>query len=157
MLNITQFRALIKSCLNDLLLYSQDAEELLVFTCAAESLGGTYLYQVNGPALGIYQMEPVTYNDLWHNFILLDNKLSLRFFNNFDVTRMPTEERIIYDLRYATAMTRIFYLRIQEQLPSLNDIDAIWEYYKKYYNTRLGKSQKNASVKNYHDFVQHHH
>ena len=65
MLNIAQFRDLIvKSTLNDLLLYSEDAEELLVFTCAVESLGGTYLQQVKGPALGIYQMEPVTYNDI---------------------------------------------------------------------------------------------
>jgi len=154
MLNITQFRDLIvQSSLNDLLLYSRDAEELLVFTCAVESMGGTYLKQIIGPALGIYQMEPICYNDLWHNFIIPDNRLSLRLFNNFDVNRMPSESRLIYDLRFATAMTRIFYMRIQEPLPSASDINAIWDYYKKYYNTARGKAHKDESIKKYHDFV----
>ena len=156
MLNINQFRELIvKSSLSDLLLNSQDAEVLLVFTCAVESLGGTYLQQVNGPALGIYQMEPVTYNDIWHNFIIPDNKLGLRLFNNFDVNRMPSEARLIYDLRFATAMTRIFYLRIQEPLPSATDVDAIWDYYKKYYNTPKGAAVKDDSIQRYRDFQRH--
>jgi hypothetical protein len=158
MLNITQFRELIvKSSLNDLLLYSQDAEELLVFTCAVESLGGSYLHQVNGPALGIYQMEPTTYNDIWQNFIIPDNKLGLRLFNNFDVNRMPSEARLIYDLRFATAMTRIFYLRIQAPLPPADDVNAIWDYYKLYYNTPKGAAEKEDSVKKYREFVQLHH
>ena len=157
MLNISQFRELIiKSSLSDLLLNSQDAEELLVFTCGVESLGGTYLQQVKGPALGIYQMEPTTYNDIWQNFIIPDNKLGLRLFNNFDVSRMPSEERLIYDLRFATAMSRIFYLRIQEPLPPANDVDAIWDYYKKYYNTVKGKAEKNESIRKYRDFAQLH-
>jgi len=155
MLNINQFRDLIvKSSLSDLLLYSQEAEELMVFTCAVESRGGTYLHQVSGPALGIYQMEPMTYNDIWHNFILMDNKLALRLCNNFDVNRMPPESRLIYDLRFATAMTRIFYLRVQAALPAFNDINAIWDYYKKYYNTPKGAAQKDESIKKYRDFLQ---
>ena len=155
MLNITQFRELIiKSSLNDLLLYSEDAEELLVFTCAVESIGGTYLHQVGGPALGIYQMEPTTYTDIWQNFIIPDNKLGLKLFNNFDVNRMPSPSRLIYDLRYATALTRLFYLRIQAPLPSRDDVNAIWDYYKKYYNTFKGKAVKDESIKKYHDFVQ---
>jgi hypothetical protein len=61
MFNITQFRELlIRPVLDSLQMYSKDAEELLVFTCAAESNGGTYLHQVKGPALGIYQCEPST-------------------------------------------------------------------------------------------------
>lgn len=158
MLNITQFRELIvKSSLNDLLLYSEDAEELLVFTCAVESLGGTYIHQVNGPALGIYQMEPTTHNDIWQNYILLNNKLGLKLFNNFDVNRMPLESRLIYDMRYATAITRLFYLRIQEPLPCRDDVNAIWDYYKKYYNTIKGKAQKIESIKKYEEFVRPHH
>lgn len=157
MLNITQFRELIvKSSLNDLLLYSEDAEELLVFTCAAESSGGTYLQQVNGPALGIYQLEPMTYNDIWYNFIMLEHRLATKFFNNFNVNRIPCESRLIYDLRFATALCRIFYLRIQEKLPPASDVNAIWDYYKKYYNTNEGQAEKEESIKKYHDFVQLH-
>jgi len=154
MLNVNQFRELIvKSSLNDLLLYSKEAEELMVFTCAVESLGGTYIHQVNGPALGIYQMEPATYNDIWQNYIYHNGPLTLRLFANFDISSMPSESRLIYDLRYATAMTRLFYRRIKSPLPLSNNIDAIWDYYKQYYNTSKGAATKDESIKKYHDFV----
>lgn len=154
MFNIVQFRELIvKSSLNDLLLYSQDAEELLVFTCAVESLGGTFIHQVGGPALGIYQMEPNTHNDIWQNHISPNGSLTMRLMSNFNISK-PSEEVLIYDLRYATAMTRIFYERIKEPLPSASDENAIWEYYKKYYNTQKGAAQKDQSIKKYHCFVQ---
>lgn len=154
MLNIKQFRELIvKSSLNDLLLYSKEAEELLVFTCATESNGGTYIHQVGGPALGIYQMEPITCNDIWQNFINNNPNLILKMITNFNCNKMPPEEWLIYDLRYATAMARIFYARIKEPLPSCDDVDAIWEYYKKYYNTSQGAAVKEDSIKKYHDFA----
>lgn len=154
MLNINQFRELIvKSSLNDLLLYSKEAEELMIFTCAVESLGGTYLRQVKGPALGIYQMEPETHNDIWQNYIYYQTPLKMRFLTNFNIIRMPDESRMIYDLRYATAMARIHYSRITERLPNADDENAIWEYYKKYYNTEKGAATKDESISKYHDFV----
>jgi hypothetical protein len=157
MLNINQFRELIvKSSLNDLLMYSEDAEELMVFTCATESLGGTYLAQIDGPALGIYQMEPMTYNDIWQTYINKDPSLNLKMIMHFQCNKMPSEEWLIYDLRFATAMTRLFYARINEPLPSAKDENAIWEYYKKYYNTSKGAAVKDISIQRYHDFVQSH-
>lgn len=154
MLNIDQFRKLIvQSTLYDLMLYSENAEELLVFTCAVESDGGTYLQQLKGPAIGIYQMQPVTYNDLWQNYIKSNGPLMLRLFSNFCVASIPSEDRLIYDLRFATAMTRIFYDRIKQLLPSAKDENAIWEYYKEYYNTSLGAAQKDSAMEKYHAFL----
>lgn len=154
MFNIVQFReSIIKSTLKDLLLYSPEAEELLVFTCAVESLGGTYIRQVDGPALGIYQMEPETYTDIWQNYLKVKTSLCMMLFSNFEIVYQPSPDRLIYDLRFATAMTRMFYRRIPEALPAANDIDAIWAYYKKYYNSDKGKAQKEASIKKYHDFI----
>ncbi len=156
MFNIKQFRELIvKSTLNDLLMYSKNAEELMVFTCAVESLGGTYIAQVKGPALGIYQMEPQTYNDIWQNYIMLHGNLLMRFLSSFHIVFMPPEEMLIYDLRFATAMTRLFYARIKAPLPPADDVDAIWEYYKLYYNTPLGAAQKDASMMKYLNFISH--
>ncbi len=158
MLNVNQFRELIvKSSLNDLLLYSKEAEELLVFTCAVESLGGTYLQEINGPALGIYQMEPQTHNDIWQNYIYHNGSLTLRLFSNFDIGSMPSESRLIYDLRYATAMARLHYRRVKSPLPLANNVDAIWDYYKQFYNTPKGKATKDESIRKYHDFVRHQH
>jgi hypothetical protein len=155
MLNIDQFRELIvKSTISELMLYSEAAEELLIFTCAVESLGGTYLQQVKGPALGIYQMEPATYNDIWQNYIRNNGSISMRMFSLFHIAFMPSEDRLIYDLRYATAMTRLHYARVQAPLPDPKNENAIWEYYKKYYNSVLGKAEKRESIKKYHSFLE---
>jgi hypothetical protein len=134
-------------------MYSEDAEELLVFTCAVESDGGTYLKQVNGPALGIYQMEPNTYNDIWHNYIIPKNSLFMVLLSNFNVISMPEEDRLIYDLRYATLMARIHYVRVLEKLPQASDTLAIWQYYKKYYNTPNGAATRDESIEKYRKFL----
>lgn len=154
MLDVTQFRELIiKPALDDLLLYSKDAEELLLFTCAVESDGGTYLQQKKGPALGIYQMEPETYNDLWHNYLYKKSNLLVCLVTNFNISMMPSEDRLIYDLRYATAMCRIHYARVQQDLPSSDNLSHIWDYYKKYYNSPRGAAEKNESIRKYLSFV----
>jgi hypothetical protein len=156
MLNVNQFRELIvKSTLNDLMLYSKDAEELMIFTCAIESLGGYYLKQLNGPALGIYQMQPETYNDLWQNYLQdsKNSRLLMMLLSNFHITNMPSEDRLIYDLRFSTAITRIFYARIKEQLPDSNNVSAMWNYYKLYYNTSKGDAEKEKTIIKYQNFI----
>jgi hypothetical protein len=154
MLDANQFRELIiKPTLRELVLYSDAAVELMMFTCAVESNGGTYIKQTNGPALGIYQMEPDTYNDLWQNFIKYKHNISLLLISNFEIYSMPSEDRLIYDLRFATAMTRLHYFRVPHALPAVEDVDGIWQYYKDHYNSSLGKAEKNSSIKKYHDFT----
>lgn len=154
MLDCSQFRSLIiEPVLSKLRLYSKGAEELLVFTCAAESLGGTLLQQIKGPALGIYQMEPNTYSDIWSNFIRARNQLATLMALHFGCNRVPEIERLIYDLHFATAMTRIHYLRMPGNIPDAKDVDGLWDYYKKYYNTDKGKAKKEESIKKYQDFI----
>lgn len=154
MLDCSQFRSLIlEPVLSKLQLYSKNAEELLVFTCAAESLGGTLLHQIKGPALGIFQMEPNTYTDIWVNYIRNRNKLATLMALNMGCSRIPEVERMIYDLHFAAAMARIHYARVIENLPDAANVDAIWDYYKKYYNTELGKAKKEDAVKKYQAFI----
>ena len=91
MFDCSQFRSLIiEPVLSKMQVYSKDAEEILVFTCAAESLGGHYL---------------------------------------------------------------IHYLRVAEKIPVAGDLDAMWDYYKKYYNTSAGKANKEHSIKKYQEFI----
>lgn len=154
MLDCAQYRSLIiEPVLSKLQIYSKDCEELLVFTCAAESLGGHFLAQVNGPALGIYQMEPNTYTDIWINYIRARNQLATLMAMHFGCTKIPDVERMIYDLHFATAMARIHYLRVNDKVPSAKDVDGLWEYYKKHYNTEKGDAKKEASIKKYHEFI----
>ena len=154
MFNCSQFRSLIvEPVLSKLQIYSSDAEELLIFTCGAESLGGHYLAQVKGPALGVYQMEPGTHTDIWINYIRARNQLATLMAMHFNCNKIPEPSRLIYDLHYATAMSRIHYLRMPGLLPKANDVEGMWEYYKKYYNTEKGKAKKDESIKKYADFI----
>ena len=50
-------------------LNSPSAVQLLLGTAAQESHMGHYLVQVRGPAIGMYQMEPNTYLDIWRRYI----------------------------------------------------------------------------------------
>lgn len=154
MLDISQFRQyVLVPSLSLLQLYSKDAEELLVFTCAAESDGGTLLHQINGPAVGIFQCEPNTHNDLWRNFIIHRNNFVTQLAMNFAIPKIPDASKLVTDLMYATAICRLHYFRVKEPLPAADDVDAIWTYYKTYYNTVKGKAQKDKAIKAYNRFT----
>ena len=154
MINREQLRLdVIKPALEAINAYSKDAEELLMFTCATESLGGFLLRQIKGPALGIFQMEPATYHDIWRNFIYLKAPLSTMLSKNLNITTIPDEERMIYDLKFAAVMARIHYLRVKGPLPKANDVDGLWSYYKQHYNTPQGKATKQKAMQDYQKYA----
>ena len=62
--NCLQFRDLITRVLKEVALYSPAAVNLLLGTAAQESGFGTYLRQVKGPALSVFQIEEATFLDL---------------------------------------------------------------------------------------------
>ena len=141
MIDPDQFRTeIIKPALKYLGHYSEAAEELLLGTALVES-GLVYLRQLGGgPALGVYQMEPAAHEDIWDNYLEQSNKLHL----GRDVIGMVGEEftkleSLVSNLAYATAMTRIHYLRVPEPLPAVGDLEGQARYWKQYYNTHLGK------------------
>jgi len=83
MINHEQFRkyiiypTLFPLSVNGVSLYSRNAEELLIATMAHESKGGTFLKKQEGPAVGVYQMEPNTYNELYSQCIKKDSSLQV--------------------------------------------------------------------------------
>jgi len=154
MLNVEQFReSIITPALSTMQMYCDDAVELLVFTCAVESNGGSYVRQIKGPALGIYQMEPATHQDIWINYIHSRMSLMTILGMNFHCNGNIDADRLVYDLRYATVMARLHYRRVSEPLPNKDDITGMYEYYKKHYNTPSGKSTKEKSLKLYKLFL----
>lgn len=145
---------IIQPTLNRLNLYSEDAEELLVFTCAVESDGGKYLVQIGGgPALGIYQCEPATHHDIWINFVRHKLDVQLMMGTHFGGINSNDHDRLVYDLRYATAIARLHYLRVKAPLPKKSNLDQIWAYYKEHYNTLKGRSEKRQSLEKYWCYV----
>jgi hypothetical protein len=150
MYNTKQFREVIQSTLKKFeelggAKYSDDAVELLIMIAAHESGLGTYLYQVKGPALGVFQMEPATARDMYTNFI--SKKRTLDFAVSKFVPSLKScfgtdfTECIATDLRYATVLARVFFMRFEEPIPKTPYDLAV--YAKKYWNTELGKASVN--------------
>lgn len=154
MLNNLQLRQkLILPSLTAIGHYSPEAEELLVATMSHESKGGTYIAQEHGPALGIYQMEPFTYDSLWNSYIIQYPILLAKIQAACSYVSRPNSSHLLWDMRLATIMARVFYLQIRESLPHKDDIEGIWNIYKTYYNTAKGSAKKDDFIANYNLFI----
>jgi len=143
--NPKQFRWMIREVLEYCNLWSKDAEELLMLTAATESNLGTYLYQVNGPALGVFQMEPTTATDIRMNFLRYKPWLYEKI--------KPFDGDMLYNLATQIVFARLHYLRVPAPLPPADDILAMAKYYKKYYNTELGKATVDQAIEKYMRYV----
>lgn len=126
------------------------AERLLMGTIAQESQF-RYLHQLGGgPALGLFQMEPFTAQDLWDRF-------SVRFkLMDWVVPGIAPVSQLVWNLQFAAAMCRIHYWARPFTLPeriilSPDELAAIW---KKHYNTEKGKGKPTEFIKNYQTFVE---
>ena len=109
-------------------LHSDSAVVLLMGTAAHESLGGHYLKQPNGPALGIYQQEKATLVDLWENWLRFHPELRDRLKLTY-----PDPDRLQWDLRYATLWARLDYYREKESLPAADDLKGLAQYWYRYW------------------------
>lgn len=129
----------IRPVLTSLDLWTENSEKLVLGTACMESECGMYLKQLgNGPAIGIYQMETATFNDIWTNYLDLRSNLRakvLKFVFDFSLDTNNAKE-MAGNLYYATAMCRVHYLRVPEPIPAYLAGQAA--YWKKYYNTENG-------------------
>ncbi len=157
MLNIAQFRQfIIKDTLSGFNyrgtdFYTPEVEELLVITCANESNGGTFVVQNDGPALGIYQMEPATHDDIWKNWMATRREVGTWIFKTCNFAILPKAQDMITNWRYATIMARIQYLRSPDAIPA--DLDGQIALYKKVYNTPDGAANSNGVLAAYKKFA----
>jgi len=129
----------IRPTLQNLGMWSESAELLLLGTALKESGGLHYLKQLGGgPALGVYQIEPATHADVWENYLQWRPPLHVKVMS-YLAPEPEREKQLITNLAYATVMARIIYFRIPKKLPKPNDYTGLGKYWKKYYNTPLGK------------------
>lgn len=146
----TDLRQLIKGSLGSL--WSPAAEELLMATSAQESHLGQYRHQINGPALGIYQMEPGDHDDIWKNFLAYKPELAALAASASKDPAHPASEMQLNDA-YATVMCRLHYMRCPRALPDPTDLNALWMYYKVNYNSVKGAATAVQFYANYHGYV----
>src|SRR5262249_9508472 len=120
-------------------LWSQAAENLVLGTGMTES-NLVYLKQVGGgPALGLFQCEPATHDDIWKNYLDYNPTLTKRVESlMFKSYHGPKYNQLVPNLAYATSICRVLYLRIPDPLPDANDAHGMAAYWKQYYNTPAG-------------------
>jgi len=155
MISSSQLREMIVEVLDDAprnILFSETAVELLMLTAATESKLGTYYKQINGPALGIMQMEPQTAYDIYLNFLNFQRNSDLLLWIEEIRGNQGIKRALKYNIEYQIAMTRIHYWRVKSPLPN-NEAKELADYWKRYYNTSLGKGTVNKAIADYENYA----
>ncbi|MBD3647133.1 MAG: hypothetical protein HUJ31_06670 [Pseudomonadales bacterium] len=134
------------------------AVNLLIGIVFHESLGATYLKQVNGPALGIYQIEPATHQDVWDNYLSYrpqqrEFALNLLPRNAGDPSQSPVmlnHAYLVHNLQYATFIARLIVYRKSFEWPNdPNDVSGLATIWKDHYNSNLGAGTENQFIDHY--------
>lgn len=100
--------------------------------------------QVNGPALGYWQMEPATERDCWTNFLNYRPFLA-GLVRKIAEPDKPSSLLLLSNDAYASAMCRIRLYRSPDPLPSPDCALALCQYWKLHYNSLIGKGQVDNS------------
>lgn len=149
----------------DYKLGTEVAVELLMGTCAIESSLGHYFYQMGGgPAVGIFQLEPVTILDMIR-----------RFMPQEPVTRWPlvqavenvcmlkdlewiSDDYLIHlattNIAFQICVARMKYLSSPKIFPKAPvNVSALAIYWKNIYNTEEGARSTDDFIKTYKELV----
>ncbi|MDB4725963.1 hypothetical protein OAF54_00910 [bacterium] len=119
------------------------AERLLIGTMLTES-GGRFIDQKQkandllGPAVGLWQMERKTHDDIWDNYLNFRADLHQRI-SHLKVDWPTAFEHLAGNNFYACAMARLKYWRVKPPLPDADDLEGLANYWKYSYNTSQGK------------------
>lgn len=148
------FRAfVVRPALFRLGLHSAAAETLLVGTALVESGGLRWLRQRGGgPALGLFQIEPDSHDDLWTNFLRYRDPLADKA-AGFAALWPSRHEQLITNLAYACVVARLIYYRAPAPLPGADDLVGLACYWKAHYNTALGAGTVPGFLKTYRRFA----
>lgn len=126
-----------------LVLLSDSAVNLLLGTAAQESAFGKYTRQLGGgPAVGVFQMEPKTFD--W---------LSAKYAKKFKWLADCVADEMADDICLAIIMCRLRYYVDPLPLLAADDIEGLAKAWKKIYNSELGKGKPEQFIENYNLYV----
>ena len=112
---------------------------LIIETVAVESFFGKSVKQKKGPALGIFQMEPVTYTCIQDNFIKYHDNYK-KFILSFKDRSLSNHDNLMYNVKYQVAYALIHYVRYNVHELDLSDRNDRASTYKDIWNTYKGKA-----------------
>lgn len=142
----SQYRGLFRDILKSTGVFGDDAivskyADLCLFTAQVESDFGRLNKQVKGPALGWFQMEPKTEDDLHTNFIAF--KPAIKKAVSEIRQSNPGTDELRTNIAYAVTMCALQYKRYidlrGDHLPEVGDREGQTAIWKKRYNTYKGK------------------
>jgi hypothetical protein len=139
--------------LNAIGLWSPAAEDVMLGTALQES-GLRTTHQVGGPALGLWDMEPATHDDIWRNFLAFRAELSAKV-KRLAVSAVALVQQLEQNHPYACAMARLKYYRSPAPLPAHGDIDGYAHLWKTVYNTAGGKGTEAEFIANWNALAAH--
>ena len=124
-------------------IHSPKAIALLFGTACVESdLKYRKSFSKTSTDSGLFQMNKPNYNDIYKNYVAHRPWLAKA------IVEVCGEGRVFEDIKtndvYATVMARIHYMRVSETIPST--VEGMAKYWKKYYNTHLGKGKESKFV-----------
>ena len=146
---IQEIKEIVEYSLYKIDCYSDDALALVVRTGMAESsytaLRG---YGKNNPAIGFWQIEPATMYDMMRNYIAYKpqyrkalEKLGMQLKGD------DIEISVISNMAVQAALCRLHYRRDKYSLPSWDSIEDQGKYWKRVYNTHMGRGTVKHFIK----------
>ena len=126
-------------------LYSAGASKLLLGTAIQESFMGKL-------SKNIFQIEQATVKDI--NNRILSAHPNLR--NAVQQLYNP-EQSLAWNLKnnvkYEVAMARLVYLKSNQNIPDTSNVNTLGQFWKKYYNTYLGKGKASQFSAHFASFI----
>lgn len=119
---------------------SKEMVDLLLGTMAVESDMGKFRKQLGGPAIGIFQIEPTTLEDMRNNY--------MKYHDRYKYVMKGDPES---NDSYACVIAYIYYKRVGGHIPPGTIGQAyVW---KKKYNTWEGKGTIDQYIKQYNKYI----
>ena len=118
-------------------LYSKEGVDLIYETGNTESRYMALEQGGGGPALGFFQCEPATMDDVWKNYVSYRAPLKVQLWE----LGYKEDDRMTFlsNIAVQAALCRLHYRRDSAPIPSWDDLEAQAEYWKRVYNTVIGK------------------
>ena len=134
---INSIKEIVEGTLYKLNMYSDDALSLIMRTGWAES-GYRALRQYKGPAIGFWQVEMDTVKDTLDNYVAYRPHI-MKVLETLGLDMEDLEFSILSNISLQAAFCRLKYRRDSKPIPSWDDMEAQANYWKRVYNTKLGK------------------
>lgn len=135
-------------------MWSATAEKLLFMIAAHESGGFRYVKQIKGPAVGLWQMEPKTLEDICNRYLMLRKNHARRVLvKQFSLFETIKAEHLKTNHRLACALARMRLAMVPQPFPPLDDDEGLARYAKTYWNTATGEATPEEYLSDYETYL----